>query len=123
MTEGRTSDYFVDPQTGIVPLTRLLSIPFTYTRSAIYTWGFGEFKKAVNVNYVWGRDFDEDIAAGMVEDITTKLASADIISNYDYTTIVPQGTDRYSLEQKVNYWRESAEERMEELRSVRVWVP
>ncbi len=28
-----------------------------------------------------------------------------------------------SLEQKVNYWRESAEERMEELRSVRLWVP
>ena len=123
MLEGRAQDYFVDEKTGIIPLTRLLSIPFTYTRSAIYTWGFGEFKRAINVNYVWGRDFDEDVAAGMVEDITTKLASADIISNYDYTTIVPQGTDRYSLEQKVNFWRESAEERMEELRSVRIWVP
>ena len=123
MLEGRAQDYFVDEKTGIIPLTRLLSIPFTYTRSAIYTWGFGEFKRAINVNYVWGRDFDEDVAAGMVEDITTKLASADIISNYDYTNIVPQGTDRYSLEQKVNYWRENAEERMEELRSVRLWVP
>ena len=123
LEEGRASDYFVDEKTGIVPLTRLLSIPFTYTRSAIYTWGFGEFKRAVRMNYVWGRDFDEDIASGMVEDITTKLVSADIISNYDYTTMVPQGTDRYSLEQKVNYWRENADERMEELRSVRLWVP
>ena len=39
------------------------------------------------------------------------------------TAIVPEGTDRYSLEQKVNYWRENAEERIEELRSVRLWVP
>ncbi|ANS04426.1 hypothetical protein [uncultured Mediterranean phage] len=123
MLEGRAQDYFVDEKTGIIPLTRLLSIPFTYTRSAIYTWGFGEFKRAINVNYVWGRDFDEDVAAGQVEDITTKLASADIISNYDYTALVPQGTDRFALEQKVNLWRESADERMEELRSVRIWVP
>ena len=122
LAEGRAQDYFVDAKTGIIPITRLLSIPFTYTRSST-AWGFGEFKRSLNVNYVWGRDFDEDNASGMVEDITTKLASADIISNYDYTTIVPQGTDRYSLEQKVNYWRENAEERLEELRSVRLWVP
>ena len=122
LSEGRAQDYFVDAKTGIIPITRLLSIPFTYTRSS-NAWGFGEFKRAININYVWGRDFDEDIASGMVEDITTKLASADIISNYDYTTMVPQGTDRYSLEQKVNYWRENAEERIEELRSVRLWVP
>ena len=122
LADGRSQDYFVDAKTGIIPITRLLSIPFTYTRQST-AWGFGEFKRSLNVNYVWGRDFDEDIASGMVEDITTKLASADIISNYDYTAIVPQGTDRYSLEQKVNYWRENAEERIEELRSVRLWVP
>lgn len=123
LIEGRTQDYFVDEKTGIVPLTRLLSIPFTYTRSAIYTWGFGEFKRAVKATYIWGRDFDEDIGSGMAEDVVTKLVSADLISNYDYTTMVPQGTDRFALEQKVNYWRESAEERLEELRSVRLWVP
>jgi hypothetical protein len=123
MLEGRAQDYFVDDKTGIVPLTRLLSIPFTYTRSAIYTWGFGEFKRAVRMNYVWGRDFDEDVASGQVEDITTKLVSADLISNYDYTTMVPQGTDRFSLDQKVAGWRETADERLEELRSVRLWVP
>jgi len=122
LAEGRSQDYFVDAKTGIIPITRLLSIPFTYTRQST-AWGFGEFKRSINVNYVWGRDFDEDVASGMVEDITTKLAAADIISNYDYTNIVPQGTDRYSLEQKVSYWRENAEERIEELRSVRMWVP
>jgi len=123
LSEGRTSDYFVDNRTGVVPLTRLMSIPFTYTRSAMYTWGFAEFKRAVRASYVWGRDEDDDVASGQVEDITTKLVSADIISNYDYTTMVPQGTDRFSLDQKVAQWRESAEERLEELRSVRVWVP
>ena len=126
LTEGRTSDYFVDPQTGIVPLTRLLSIPFTYTRSAIYTWGFGEFKRAIQCSYIWGTDTDDDmynVSFGQVEDITTKFVAADIITNYDYTNIIPQGTDRYSLEQKVSQWRESSEERLEELRKVRVWVP
>ena len=72
---------------------------------------------------MWGRDEDDDVAAGMVEDVATKLVSSDIISNYDYTTMVPQGTDRFSLEQKVNYWRESAEERLEELRAIRAFVP
>jgi len=122
LSEGRTSDYYVDNITGIVPLTRLMSIPFTYTRST-GTWGFGEFKRAVRASYVWGRNTEDDVATGLVEDITTKLVASDIISNYDYTTIVPQGTDRYSLEQKVSYWRESAEERLEELRSTRMWVP
>ncbi|MAH45631.1 hypothetical protein CMI37_07365 [Candidatus Pacearchaeota archaeon] len=126
LSEGRTSDYFVDPQTGIVPLTRLLSIPFTYTRSAIYTWGFGEFKRAIRCNYIWGTDTDDgmyNVSFGQVEDIATKFVAADVISNYDYTTMIPQGTDRYSLEQKVTQWRESADERLEELRKVRVWVP
>ena len=59
----------------------------------------------------------------MVEDVATKLVSSDIISNYDYTTMVPQGTDRFSLDQKVAQWRESAEERLEELRSTRLCVP
>jgi hypothetical protein len=72
---------------------------------------------------VWGRDEDSDVATGMVEDIATKLVSSDIISNYDYTTMVPQGTDRFSLDQKVQQWRESAEERLEEIRSTRLWVP
>jgi|6_EtaG_2_1085325.scaffolds.fasta_scaffold06585_4 hypothetical protein len=126
LTEGRRSDYFVDLQTGVVPLTRLLSIPFTYTRSAITTWGFGEFKRAIKVSYVWGTDQDDgmyNVSYGQVEDIATKFVSADVISNYDYTTMIPQGTDRFSLEQKVTYWRESADERLEELRGVRVWVP
>ncbi|MAH46548.1 hypothetical protein CMI37_12025 [Candidatus Pacearchaeota archaeon] len=123
LTEGRTSDFYIDNATGVVPLTRLMSIPFTYTRSAIYTWGFGEFKRAVRVSYVWGRDEDSDVATGLVEDITTKLVSSDIISNYDYTTMVPQGTDRFSLDQKVQQWRESSEERIEELRTTRLWVP
>jgi len=125
LTEGRTSDYFVDPQTGIIPLTRLLSIPFAYTRGG-GSWGQGEFKRAIRCSYIWGTDSDDsmyNVGYGQVEDITTKFVAADIITNYDYTTLIPQGTDRYSLEQKVSQWRESSEERLEELRAVRVWVP
>jgi len=121
MTEGRTQDYFVDSDRGIVPLTRLMQIPYAYSR--MKSWGFGEFKRAIRANYVWGRDIDFDDRSEMVKDVAIKLTAADIISNYDYTTLVPQGTDRFSLEQKVNYWRESAEERLEELRAIRVWVP
>jgi hypothetical protein len=121
MSEGRNQDYFVDNDRGIVPLTRLMQVPYAYSR--MRSWGFGEFKRAIRVSYVWGRDIDFDDRAEMVKDVIIKLTSADIISNYDYTTMVPQGTDRFSLEQKVNYWRESAEERLEELRAIRVWVP
>ena len=121
MSEGRTQDYFIDNDRGIVPLTRLMKLPYAYSRSR--SWGYGEFKRAVRANYVWGRDIDFDDRAEMVKDIVIKMVSADIISNYDYTTMVPQGTDRFSLEQKVNFWRESAEERLEELRAIRAFVP
>ena len=121
MSEGRSEDYFIDNERGIVPLTRLMKLPYAYSRSR--SWGYGEFKRAIRTNYVWGRDIDFDDRAEMVKDIVIKLVSADIISNYDYTTMVPQGTDRFSLEQKVNYWRESAEERLEELRAIRAFVP
>ena len=121
MTEGRTQDYFIDNDRGIVPLTRLMQMPYAYSR--MKSWGFGEFKRAIRTNYVWGRDIDFDDRSEMVKDIVIKMVSADIISNYDYTTMVPQGTDRFSLEQKVSYWRESAEERLEELRAIRAFVP
>ena len=121
MTEGRNQDYFIDNDRGIVPLTRLMQMPYAYSR--MKSWGFGEFKRAVRANYVWGRDIDFDDRSEMVKDIVIKMVSADIISNYDYTTMVPQGTDRFSLEQKVSYWRESAEERLEELRAIRAFVP
>ena len=121
MSEGRTQDYFIDNDRGIVPLTRLMQMPYAYSR--MKSWGFGEFKRAVRASYVWGRDIDFDDRSEMVKDIAIKMVSADIISNYDYTTMVPQGTDRFSLEQKVNYWRESAEERLEELRAIRAFVP
>ena len=121
MTEGRSQDYFIDNDRGIVPLTRLMQMPYAYSR--MKSWGFGEFKRAVRTNYIWGRDIDFDDRAEMVKDIVIKMVSADIIYNYDYTTMVPQGTDRFSIEQKVNYWRESAEERLEELRAIRAFVP
>jgi|TARA_R110000824_G_scaffold118075_1_gene270219 hypothetical protein len=121
MTEGRSQDYFIDNDRGIVPLTRLMQMPYAYSR--MKSWGFGEFKRAIRTNYIWGRDIDFDDRSEMVKDIVIKMVSADIISNYDYTTMVPQGTDRFSLEQKVSYWRESAEERLEELRAIRAFVP
>ncbi len=120
MSEGRESDWFVTNQTGIVSFSRLISLPFAYTRTR--TWGFGEFRQSVRAKYIWGKDIDFDDRASMVKDITVKLVASDLLSNYDWTILVPQGTDRFSIEQKITYWREEGTERLEELRPLRSWV-
>lgn len=120
MVEGRGQDYFVDNLTGIVTFSRLLNLPFAYTRTR--SWGFGEFRRAIRVKYVWGRDIDVEERGGMVRDIATKFVAADILSNYDYTTLIPQGSDRFSLEGKIEYWRSEAENRLEELRPMRSYI-
>ena len=120
LVEGREQDYFVDEPTGIVSFSRLINLPFAYSRSR--SWGFGEFRRAIRVSYIWGKDIDFDDRAFMVRDLTTKLVAADLLSNYDFTQLIPQGTDRFALEQKINYWREEGTERLEELRPLRTWT-
>ena len=120
LTEGRQHDYFIDKKTGIIEFSRFIHLPFAYRR--VRSYGFGQFNRSLQASYVWGKD-ELDERYYMAKDIATKLTTADLLSSYDFTTMIPQGTDRFSLDQRIEQWRESAEERLEELRSLRTWVP
>ena len=120
LEEGRDGFYHIKPDTGVVNFSRLHSLPFTYTRNRHY--GYGEYRNNTRVSYIWGKDIDFDDRAYMVRDIATKLTAVDVLSSYDFTALVPQGTDRYSIEARIQRWSEDADERLEELRPLRMWV-
>ena len=123
MQSGRQNDYFIDESNGFIGFTRLMHIPFTYSRSAIYTWGFGEFKRAVRVNYIWGRDIDFDPHAFLVNRIAAQLTAVDLIRSHDYSNLVTEGPDKISLVNKVEMWEREAYQTLDELRGLRIWVP
>ena len=120
LTEGRDSDYHFNPRTGEVTFTRLNTLPFSYNRHNLY--GYGAQKESIKVTYVWGKDLDFDDRGYMVQDILVKLTAADLLSSYDFTNLIPQGTDRFSIESRIQRWTEDANERLEELRPVRVFT-
>ena len=120
LVEGRNHDYFIDKRTGVVNFSRFIHLPFAYRRVRAY--GFGQFNRSIQVSYVWGKD-ELDDRYYLAKDIATKLTVVDLLSSYDFTAMIPSGTDRFSLDQRIEQWRESAEERLEELRSLRTVIP
>ena len=120
LVEGRDGDYHVNPEKGMVTFSRIHTLPFTYSRHNLY--GYGEFRNSIQLSYIWGKDIDFDDRAFMVRDIATKLVAADILSSYDYTAFIPEGTDRFGIERRIERWTTDAEERLEELRPLRMFV-
>ena len=120
MKEGRNDEYFIDTNKGIVKFSYINTLPFTYSRSKAY--GYGEFSYPIRATYLWGKDIDFDMRAYMVRDVATKLAVVDLLSSYDFTNFIPEGTDRFSIESRIERWANDAEERLEELRPLRTWV-
>ena len=120
LREGRQNDYFVDKRTGIINFARFIHLPFAYRRVRAY--GFGEQRRSLRISYIWGKD-ELDERYYMAKDIATKLTVADVWSSYDFSTLIPSGTDKFSIDQRIERWTEDAEERLEELRSLRVYTP
>ena len=119
-TEGPNAEYIIDNATGRILFPRISSLPFTYNRSRHF--GIGVYNTPIRVSYVWGKDIDFDVRGGMVSDIATHFAAAEILRSYDYTALIPEGTDRYAVEARINDWYEDAQERLEELRPLRMFV-
>ena len=123
MSQGRGNDYSIDNRLGLVSFTRLIHLPFAYTRSAIYTWGYGEFKLAVQVNYVWGRDLDFDRFGPLITKVANQLVSVDLVRSHDYSSFVVTGPDKIALERKAEMWEAEALRTMDELRGIQMWIP
>ena len=80
-----------------------------------FHWGFGEYKKSVQVEYTWGKDARTDYQFQIAEDVATKIAAIEITRNSDYSILTSSGVDKVSIESKVATWREDVENSLEEI--------
>ena len=118
--QGRGREYFLVPEHGMVYFSRFFILPARIQSygAALWGWGFGEFANPVRVTYVYGNNiYYNEREGGMVNDITKKLAALDVLHNYDYTILLPSGTDKIALERKSDLWRAEVDDVMESLRS------
>jgi len=122
--QGRKNDYFFSPDTGMFYYSRFFLLParFASYNAPVWKWGGGEFNIPVRVRYLAGRDFHTDQReAGMVFDISRKLAAVDIIRSADFGNLAVSGADRVLLAQRADAWSMEAEERMDSLRAFEVF--
>lgn len=122
MTEGRSSDFFVNYNLGMVYFTRMFLLPAAYGMTGRYFhWGFGEFKNSIKIEYAYGRNSETDAEMSIVEDIATKLVAKDLLKHHDYSSIIVSGTDKVSLESKVRTLEDECEQRLDELTGIAIY--
>jgi hypothetical protein len=119
LTEGKTNDWFTNKELGAIYFSRLWTLPALYGYSSrFYSFGYGEFKNSMRVDYIYGKDKEYDSEFRIVEDIATKLVSADLLKHHDYSAMVVSGTNIVQMTDKVRINGEEAESRLEELSGV-----
>ncbi|MBI2020079.1 hypothetical protein HYS94_01530 [Candidatus Daviesbacteria bacterium] len=118
-TQGRTSDYFVVNDLGQIYFSRFFLLPARIVGGGtpIWVWGLGEYNYPVRVSYIHGRDYDRDEQAQIIWNIATKLAAIDVYTSHDYSVLAVSGSDRVTLDRKIESWRIETDEEMDRLRS------
>tara|TARA_R100000322_G_scaffold47127_1_gene29357 strand:- start:1329 stop:1997 length:669 start_codon:yes stop_codon:yes gene_type:complete len=122
--QGRTKDYFLVPDTGMVQFSRYFLLParFTSYNAPVWRWGGGEFTMPVKVTYLYGRDIQTDIRqGGMVTDMTKKLAATEIARSSDYGGLVVSGMDRYDISNRIQSWQSEIEANLDSMRAFEVF--
>ena len=119
-TEGRTGDFFLTPDVGIVNFSRYFLLParFQSYNAPVWRFGAGEFTNPIRVAYLYGRDINTNPQeAGMVYDMAKKLAAIDVVRSSDFGQLVVSGTDRIQLMQKIEGWNMEVEDKLDSLRA------
>ena len=122
--QGRKSDFFLIPNTGMVQFSRYFLLParFTSYNAPVWRWGGGEFTMPIKVTYLYGRDLTTDGRDGpLVIDIAKKLAAIDVLRNSDFGGVSVSGMDRVQLSQKIDGWTAETLEVMDSLRAFEVF--
>jgi len=122
LTEGRENDYFVNYDLGVIYFTRLFLLPAAYGMTGRYFhWGFGEYKFSCKVLYSYGRDWETNSEAGIVENLATKMAAKDLWLNHDYSSFIVSGSDKVPIESKIRELEVDIEKQIEELIGISVY--
>jgi len=100
----------------------MFTLPVVYgIAGRYYQYNMGEFKNSIKIDYIYGRDPEVDPEFYIVEDITTKLVSRDILQHHDYSMLVSSGSDRVSLESKVRLLTEETDQKIDSLAGISLY--
>ncbi|MFH1547227.1 MAG: hypothetical protein ABIC57_01955 [bacterium] len=120
--QGRTNDYFLTNELGMLYFSRYFLLPARMAsyNAPVWRWGWGEFTYPVQISYLFGRDINGDREqGGMVWDLAKKMASVDVLQNHDYSILAVSGSDKVTMDRKIENWKIEIEEKLESLIS---WV-
>ena len=122
--QGRTKDFFLVKDTNMVHFSRYFLLParFTSYNAPVWRWGGGEFTMPVKITYLYGRDIQTDVRqAGMVTDMTKKLAATEIARSADFGGSVVSGMDRYDISSRITSWTSEINANLDSLRGFEVF--
>ena len=122
--QGRTKDYFLVPDTGMVQFSRYFLLParFTSYNAPVWRWGGGEFTMPVKVTYLYGRDIQTDVRqGGIVQDITKMIAATEVAKNADFGGLVVSGMDRYDIGSRISSWQTNIDDTIDSLKAFEVF--
>ena len=122
-TEGRTHDYFLVADLGMVYFARYFLLPARFQGFMVpyWQWGLGEFNFAINIDYIYGNSIDDAREGWLVQDICKKIAARDIITSHDYSILAVSGSDKVSLDRKIDQWQIQIDEQLDSLVSWQVF--
>lgn len=121
-TLGRDQDAFVDGRTGMLYLATIFldAVPPKFRRSYSARRDQGAFKRAVRTNYMHGHNFRSHPLRMQLRRIATKQACIDIVTDLDFSPLIPLGLDTIGLQQKVENWTQDVTNFLDKFAKIRV---
>ena len=119
-TEGRTGDFFLAPDVGMVYFSRYFLLParFQSYNAPVWRFGGGEFTNPIRVTYLAGRDIHTNpFEAGVIYDTAKKIAAIEVMRSSDFGQLTVSGADRVNMLQKIEGWEKEIEDRVDQMRS------
>lgn len=118
-TEGRTNDYFVNFDLGMIYFTRMFLLPAAYGMTGRYFhWGYGEYKNSIKMDYAYGRDPEIAKEFYIVNDVATKIVAKEILNNANYSQLFTSGVDKVPVEVRTRILNDDVEVSLDELTGI-----
>ena len=122
--QGRTKDFFLVPDTGMVQFSRYFLLParFTSYNAPVWRWGGGEFTMPIKVTYLAGRDIRTDVRqGGIITDIAKKLAAIEVARTADFGGLVVSGMDRMDIGTRISTWQQEVADSLDSMKAFEVF--
>ena len=122
-TTGRNQDYHVDDRTGMIFLSTIFldAMPPTFRRSYTVRREQGAFKRPVRIRYTHGHDIRSHTLGHHVGRIAVKQACIDLLTDQDFSPLMPVGQDNVSMQQKIDNWQNDVTEFLDKFSKFKVF--